>query len=201
MDPRLNESVRRARSGDPRAFRTLADILGPELIRFLTLLLNGDDHAAHDVAQEVFLCAWDGREQFESGEHLRRWSFRVARCRAVSWLRARRPPGRQVESLDIVGESGRRRGDVYAVDPSPGRDSAEHAVATALRRLPPRYAGAVHLYYVQGYSTQEAADLLGLKRSALKMRLLRARTYLRRQLHRHPALAPRSSDPVGDTTP
>ena len=201
MDPRLDESVRRARAGDPRAFRTLADILGPDLIRFLTILLNGDDHAAHDVAQEVFLCAWDARERFQSGEHFRRWSYRVARCRAVSWIRARRPPGRTVESLDQEGAEGQRRADVYTQDPVGDRDGAHHALHAALRRLPPLYAGPVHLFYVQGFGTHEAAALLGLTPSALKMRLHRARALLRRDMHHHALPSAPASNTVGDATP
>ena len=180
MDPRLDESVRRARTGDPRAFRTVADILGPDLIRFLTLYLGGDHHAAHDVAQEVFLSAWDSLEDIRDGRHLRRWCYRVARCKAVDWIRQRRPRGRRVESLDVLGHEDRRRGDLYSVDAlPPHQDGMRRALRAAMRQLPTNYAGAVHLYYLQGCSTQETADLLGLNCGAVKMRLLRARALLR----------------------
>lgn len=202
MDPSLNESVRRARSGDPRAFRTVARILGPDLIRFLTLFLGGDEHAAHDALQEVFLSAWDAREQFRSGSHMRRWCFQVARCKAVNWIRQTRPRGRRVESLDVVGEDGRCRADLCAATPpARGREGSHRALTAAMRRLPPRYAGPVHLYYVQGYSTRETAHLLGLNLPAVKMRLHRARAFLRHEIHGNGTPQAPATKPVGDAAP
>ena len=201
MDPSLDESVRRARSGDPRAFRTLADLLGPELIRFLTLHLGGDVHAAHDALQEVFLVAWDSRERFRDGAHFRRWCYQVARCKAVNWIRQRRPSGRRTESLDVRSPDGRRRSDLFVSDlPPPDAEPRHQALTRALRELPPRYAGAVHLYYLQGCSTREAANLLGVNVPALKMRLHRARAFLRDAMQPAPT-EETAPDPVGDETP
>lgn len=189
MDPRLEESIRRARSGDPRAFRRLADRLGPELIRFLTCYLNGDVHAAHDVAQDVLVQAWHALEGIEDTRHLRRWCFRVARCRAITWMRKRAPPGTIVESLDLVREN-----ETYPdlemparPEPLPPEAGLEGSLRRAIRRLPADYAAPLTLHYVQGCSTRETAELLGLKRTTVKMRLHRARAFLKREIQRDPS--------------
>lgn len=186
MDPRLEEAVRRARSGDPRAFRRLADHLGPEIIRFLTTFLHGDVHAAHDVAQDVLVQAWHSLDTIEEPAHLRRWCYRVARCRAITWLRRRAPPGHTLESLDLVRED-----DTYPdpeaaelLPPRPRETRMGGSLRRALQRLPAGYAAAVTLHYVQGCTTRETAELLGLNRPAVKMRLHRARAFLRRELQR-----------------
>jgi len=70
------------------------------------------------------------------------------------------------------------------------------ALRRALLRLPPNYAGPVHLHYVQGYSTRDAAELLGITRQTVKMRLYRARAYLRREIHRDQLLRGQPKEPV-----
>ncbi len=192
MDPRLEDAVRRARAGDPRAFRTLAEHLGPDLVRFVSFYLHGDVHAAHDVAQDTLVRAWDALAGIEDAAHLRRWCYKVARCKAVSWLRRRGPPGlARIEALEASGAPPAR--GLRDHDPPPDATEGEtlrELVRRAVGRLPPQYAGAVHLHYVQGCTTRETADLLGLTRGGVKMRLLRARAFLRREIHRHMAEPP-----------
>ena len=48
-----------------------------------------------------------------------------------------------------------------------------------LDKLPPELRAAVHLYYYEGYSTPEIAELVGKSESAVRMRLMRARRLLR----------------------
>jgi RNA polymerase sigma-70 factor (ECF subfamily) len=201
VDPRFEEAFRRARTGDPRAFRTIAETLGPELVRFLTTLLGGDVHAAHDAAQDTLARSWDLLDTIENARHLRRWCYRVGRCKAVSWIRRQAPPGRTLEPLDDVGLDVEqrpvtgRRGLHRTPATAPGPDDLTVALRRALVDLPPNYAGPVHLYYVQGYSTREAAELLGLTRQTVKMRLHRARAYLRRAIHREQAIRGRPREP------
>lgn len=198
MDPRYEEAVRSARAGDPRAFRTVAEHLGPELVRFLTYFLHGDVHAANDVAQDTLIRAWGQLDTIQDARHLRRWCYRVARCKAVSWLRRRVPPGRHMESIDFVRDDGGGAPELPGPPTPPPRecDDLVSALRRAITRLPMNYAGPVHLHYVQGCSTRETADLLGLKRTTVKMRLYRARAFLRREIHRDQQKRGRPLEPV-----
>lgn len=197
MDPRYEEAVRRARQGDPRAYRTIVETLGPGLVRFLTSFLRGDEHAAHDVAQDVLLEAWDNLGSMTDACHLRRWCYCVARCKAVTWIRQHTAPGRAMESIDVVRPDGRRPYEpaVPPASPRPLEDLTS-ILRDALARLPVNYAGPVHLHYVQGYSTDEIAELLGIRQSAVKMRLHRARKFLRREIHRGQLLNGQPRQPV-----
>ncbi len=189
MDPRLDEAVRRARFGDPRAFRTVAEHLGPDLVRYLTLFLGGDSHAANDVVQDTLVAAWDELPELHDVAHLRRWCYRVARCKAISWIRRRSPPGAAFNSLEAAKARGFDPEPTARDGPAPDLDGVDRAIQRAIRRLPPQYAGPVHLHYVQGCSTRETAELLGITRNTVKMRLHRARALLRR------VLAPRGAPP------
>lgn len=183
MDPRLETAVRRARLGDPRAFRELTEIIGPDLVRFLTFFLNGDGHAAHDVAQETILRAWDAMPTVRDGQHLRRWCYKVARYRAISRFRKRTPKDVGVGSVSVKYEDGRENPRPAPPSPEPPNPAGLRiAVQRAVRNLPATYVGPVHLHYVQGCSTRETAELLGITQSAVKMRLFRARRILRKDL-------------------
>jgi RNA polymerase sigma-70 factor (ECF subfamily) len=58
------------------------------------------------------------------------------------------------------------------------------AIEAALARLPIEYREAVVLRDVEGLSTQEAAEVLGIGERALKSRLHRGRRAVRRELDR-----------------
>jgi RNA polymerase sigma-70 factor (ECF subfamily) len=194
--PPLESLLERARAGDPRAFETLTGILRPELLRFLTHYLNGDEHAALDVLQETFLQAWRSVGTIRDADHLRRWLYTVARCRGVSWIRRRAPPGRRMvpyaESL-AEGEGPPRERAEHVSE----REEEREALRRAIDALPESYGGPVRLHYFHGCDTREAARLLGIPRSSLKMRLHRARAVLRRALQQR-RLSPRSRARVRD---
>ena len=48
--------------------------------------------------------------------------------------------------------------------------------------LPPKYRAAVHLYYYEGYSQEEIANILGITRTAVQTRMQRARAILEKEL-------------------
>ena len=52
----------------------------------------------------------------------------------------------------------------------------------ALAQLPPKYRAVIHLYYYEGYDTEETARILGRKPSTVRAQLTRARQALARLL-------------------
>ena len=49
-------------------------------------------------------------------------------------------------------------------------------------KLKPKYRQAIHLFYFEGYSTAEIADILRVSQSAVTTRLARARHQLKENL-------------------
>ena len=183
MDPRQHAAFLDARAGDPRAFRTLIEALAPDLVRFTTYLLQGDQDGAQDVVQDVLVAAWQQLARIHDVDHLRRWCYRVARYRAGTWRRRLGTRGRPPVQLSTLSAT-------VALSPPraelPGqpdlvreRASTFAALHVALRRLPVRYGAPVQLHYLQGYNLRETAHLLGTTHSSVKMRLVRARAHLR----------------------
>ena len=128
---------------------------------------------AEDVVQDVFLKLYTTRREFAGEEHPNHWLLRVTvnRCRtllACPW-RTRR--------ADAVPD---------APDPAQALDAGQRALYEAVRALPPGQRVALYLYYFEGYSTAEIAQLLHLRQTAVTTRLHRARTRLRALLEETP---------------
>lgn len=168
--------VERARDGDRVAFETLvrryADRLYAVVLRFL-----GDRGEAEDVTQEAFLRAWRGIEGFKGRSSFYTWLCRIglneAKRRAVR-------PGQ-------AGGGSRLDGD-GAVEVADWSEAPEGRVAAAelrtvldraVRELDPRYREPLILRDVEGLSTAEAAEAMGLGEAAFKSRLHRARLAVR----------------------
>ena len=123
---------------------------------------------AEDAAQETFLAYYRSGEDFESAEHLRAWLLRTAihkaqdMCRSF-WRRNR-------ESLDDYAET---------LSTAPGEDSE---VLQAVLTLPERCRVIIYLFYYEGYSVHEVAQVLKLKDSTVKAQLHRGRLLLRERL-------------------
>ena len=119
---------------------------------------------AEDVYQDVFLRLLDQEAERWDGERLKAWLLRSAmnRCADLHRFRLRRP----VLALeDIAGAA-------------PADDSAAE-LWDAVARLPEKLRTAVHLYYAEGYATEEIAALLGVPPATVRTRLRRARLKLK----------------------
>ena len=144
------------------------DRWGPAVYR-LACAVTGSRSDADDVFQEVFLRYHRAAPDFESQAHEKAWLLRVTANRCKS----------------LLGSPWRRRSvpleDVYAC---PGPE--ESAVAEALAALPPGDRTLLHLYYYEGYRTEEIAGLLGRKSATVRSQLTRARQKLARLLKEEP---------------
>lgn len=137
---------------------------GPMVYRLAYALVRSR-HDADDIFQEVFLRYHRAAPAFETEEHQKAWLLKVtANCakslRAAPWRRRTVP-------LE----------DVYAYT-----DPAESAVDTALSHLPSKYRAVVHLFYYEGYQTEEIARILGRTPSTVRAQLTRARQKLKELL-------------------
>ncbi len=120
---------------------------------------------AEDVYQDVFLRLLDQAAGAWDSEHLRAWLVRATlnRCADLHRFRLRRP----TMSLDEVPDLAR-----------PADDEAAE-LWEAVSRLPEKLRTVVHLYYAEGYRTEEIAATLGVPAATVRTRLRRARMKLK----------------------
>lgn len=129
------------------------------------LAILGDYHEAEDAVQDAFLRYLEKRPVFRDGEHAKAWLLTVCANGCKSRLRA----GKRHPVTEFL--------DTY---PAPDGDSRE--VAEAVLALPANQRSAVHLFYYEGYSTEEIARILGQRPGTVRSHLSRARETLRREL-------------------
>lgn len=133
----------------------------------LCYLRLGNREDAEDAAQNVFI-RWyrSAHTPFASLEHEKAYFLRAAynECRNVTasfWKRNR-------VYLDDVPETVTMVEDEGAVD-----------TGELLRGLPEKYREVLYLYYYEGYSTAEVAELLNRNESTVRTQLQKGRERLR----------------------
>lgn len=192
-DDRTREDLRLlrdARGGRWEAFAELVGRLEP-LVLAVAYRIVQQRQDAEDVAQQTFLSAMENLDGFREQSSVSTWIRRIATNHALALLRKRRV--RSALSLDR-GISD-QDGDGAAVphpefiahwrdNPSALAERAEvrQLLDQALADLEEKYRLVFVLRDVEEFSTREAAELLGISESNVKVRLLRARLQLRERL-------------------
>jgi RNA polymerase sigma-70 factor (ECF subfamily) len=180
--------VTRARAGDVAAFETLVKQYDRQVFRIAQhITQNRED--AQDVVQDAFLKAYQKLDQFQGNSKFYTWLVRIAVNEALMRLRKRRT-GRMVSlDEDIATEEGSVPRDLAEWRPNPEQQYNQAELADILRKtingLPPGFRVVFVLRDVEGLSTEETAESLGLSVPAVKSRLLRARLQLRERLSRY----------------
>ena len=119
---------------------------------------------AEDVCQSVFCRLAEGRTELEPGKE-KAWLLACAANACKNRFRFLK----RWKSLPLEAAA-----DV------PGGNGGE--VLEAVLSLPEKYRAPVHLYYYEGYSQGEIADILGLRLTAVQTRMQRARAMLKEVL-------------------
>ena len=166
-----------AQGGDRTAFDQLAERHSTRLRRVLFRITRNCD-AAYDAVQEALMRAWQNIGRFESRSQFSTWLTRIGINEAYRGLRGSAEP--PLELTDQVGE----RIPAWGARPDEVFESREflQAVDRVLGELPLDYRTAVTLRDVEGLSTAEAAEILGIGERALKSRVHRGRMALRAEL-------------------
>jgi RNA polymerase sigma-70 factor (ECF subfamily) len=175
-------------SGDPAAFRRLVE-LNSANIYGVALKLVGNEQEAEDVLQETFLSAFEAIGRFEGRAKLSTWLYRIAYN--ASMMRLRERSRMTTFSLDQPPEGADDDGDHVSrelVDWSTLPDDlfltseARQEMDRAIEELPESLRSTFVLRDIQGLSSAETAEVLGITVQAVKNRLHRARLHLRERL-------------------
>ena len=145
-----------------------------------------DPHEAEEVLQETFISAFKALPRFEGRSQLSTWLYRIGYNAALMRLRKRRLP---TESLDepVTTEEGdmlpRELVDWGSIpDELLLNQELRTVLDAALETLPESLRTVFVLRDIEGLSTAEAAEALGLTETNAKVRLHRARLALRERL-------------------
>ena len=183
--PRFSEqdavAVGAVRAGDPERYRELVERHHRRVYAVAWSRL-GDPTLAEEVTQEAFIRAYRRLWMLGDGERFAPWVSSIARRLAInSGLRHRRELSK------------RERWALEQALPEASSPQPEDADASCspetlgqwLAELEPAHRECLVLFYLEGKSGAEAAAALGIKESALRVRLHRARSVLRERIEEH----------------
>jgi RNA polymerase sigma-70 factor, ECF subfamily len=180
--------VRAVQAGDQRAMETLL-MRAQEVAYRFSLLVCGRPDDADDAMQEALLKTYRYAARIREPEAFRAWLYRTVRNACLIGRRKRANEPDHLVSLDAgVGDGEGHERQVDAVDP--GSDPEDQAINASLRSrlmrslsaVPRSYRVVVVLREIEGLSTREVAEVLGISEANVKTRLHRARLLLRELL-------------------
>ena len=190
----LAAHVPAAARGDREAFARLVDHTR-SLVCSIALSIVRDAELSRDIAQDVFLSAWRDLDKLRDPNSFLPWLRQLTRHRAYHVLRTERRRGRRItadetETLLAMAADPRPHADASMI-----ADEERRLLAMVLDELPDETREVVILYYREGESTAQVAQLLGLSEANVRQRLSRARTRLRANLLDRFGAAARRSAP------
>jgi RNA polymerase sigma-70 factor, ECF subfamily len=171
------EIVERVIGGDAAMFEVLMRRYNQRVYRAVRAVLRDDDQA-EDVMQQAYLNAYAHLGQFEKRAQFSTWLTRIAVNEALA-RRGKRTAGEEDESMmELVASS--------APDPEQQTLAAElrEVMQREVEALPDSFRSVFVLREVEGLSTAETSDTLGISEDLVKQRLHRARTQVRDNLYR-----------------
>ncbi|MCC7293386.1 MAG: sigma-70 family RNA polymerase sigma factor [Phycisphaerales bacterium] len=185
----MNDEIllQQAGRGDREAFAELVARYQEPVVAFIQRYLrNPDVQTAEDLAQSVFLAAWQGAGRFKPRARVKTWLYRMA-INACLNERRRLRVRRQVRLDD--GEDRGDRGGVhnmkhaYARRGSPDEvHEMQEAVRSALEALPESQRAVVVLRHYHDLPYREIAEVMEISVGAVESLLFRARQNLRARL-------------------
>ena len=176
-----SEIVRRVRGGDRALFEILMRRHNQRIYRAARAIVK-DESDVEDVMQQAYINAFTHLHQFEERSQFSTWLTRIA----VNEALARRHRTRVASSITERLDEG--RGDIVDTITSPDPTPEQQVYARELQRvleeavdgLPDTYRTVFMLRDIEGLSTSETGEGLGLGEEAVKTRLHRARAMIRR---------------------
>ncbi len=178
-------SLQALRAGDRAEFARLVEAYSGVIYRLAMKMLK-DPQDAEDILQETFLKAYRYLSGFDGRSSLSTWLYRIATNEALMLLRKRKVVTVPID--EPVDDSEPLEQPVQIVDwcclpenELMSREARER-MEEAMQALTPALRAVFVLRDIQGLSTLETADVLGLSEEAVKTRLSRARLRLRELL-------------------
>ncbi|HVP42192.1 MAG TPA: sigma-70 family RNA polymerase sigma factor [Terriglobales bacterium] len=180
--------VHAAKAGDISAFEQLVKRYDRNVFRIAQhITQNRED--AEDVVQDAFLKAYENLEQFQENSKFYTWLVRIAVNESLMKLRRRRTDKTVSLDQEIQTEEDTMPREVADWSPNPEQLYKQGELKEILTRtingLPTSFRTVFVLRDVEGLSTEETAEALGLSIPAVKSRLLRARLQLRERLSKY----------------
>ena len=194
MRPEIEQAVQLLQRGDDAALEQALALLQNTVFSF-SMRVCGQREDAEDTMQEVLLKSVPHLPKFDSPKALVVWLYKVAKNRCLmSRRRSKFAPNPDLsleelmpdrKELEQLGNDGSINPEAFAI-----RSEEAGRLRDAIQRLPPQYRIVLVLRDMEGLTDEEVAEITGLRSGTVRVRLHRARLFVRKELMK--GLKPRS---------
>ncbi len=175
------------RENSPGSIDRALELLQNTVYSF-SMKVCGHPEDAEDTMQDVLLKSIPHLAKFDNPRALKVWLYKVARNHCVSRRRGDKNSFTKNLSLDALMPDSREMRRLLSRTPSPEAAALSNETAEQLQQavlsLPPQYRIVLVLHDMEDLSTSEVAQILGIRDGTVRVRLHRARLFVRRYLSR-----------------
>jgi RNA polymerase sigma-70 factor (ECF subfamily) len=186
MRPEIEQAILLLRRGDDEALEQALALLQNTVFSF-SMKVCGQRQDAEDTMQEVLVRSVPHLPKFDSPKALAVWLYQVAKNRCLMSRRKSKfaPKGDiSLEELIPDRQELERLGGDGSVNPETVAIRSEEAgqLREAIHKLPPQYRIVLVLRDMEGLTDEEVAEVTGLRAGTVRVRLHRARLFVRKEL-------------------
>ncbi len=184
--PEIEQVVQLIQRGDPKSLEEALELLQKTVFSF-SMKVCGQRQDAEDTMQEVLLKSVPNLPKFDSPKALMVWLYKVAKNRCLMSRRKSRFAPKEDLSLEELMPD---RQELRKLSGSPGgtpetamlrRENAKR-LREAVQKLPSDYRLILVLHDMEELSDGDVAEITGLRPGTIRVRLHRARLFVRKEL-------------------
>lgn len=184
--PEIEQVVQLIQRKDPESLEEALELLQKTVFSF-SMKVCGQRQDAEDTMQEVLLKSIPNLPKFDSPKALMVWLYKVAKNRCLMSRRKSKFAPKQDLSLEELMPD---RRELQKLSGSPDgtpetsllrRENAKR-LREAVRKLPPEYRLILVLHDMEELSDGDVAEITGLRLGTIRVRLHRARLFVRKEL-------------------
>jgi RNA polymerase sigma-70 factor, ECF subfamily len=184
--PEIEKVVDLIQKKDPKSLEEALTLLQTTVFSF-SMRVCGQRQDAEDTMQEVLLKSIPNLPKFENPKALVTWLYKVAKNRCLMSRRKSKFAPKEALSLEELMPD---RLELQKLSGSPDgtpettflrRENAKR-LREAVRRLPPEYRLILVLRDMEELSDEDVAEITGLRLGTIRVRLHRARLFVRKEL-------------------
>ena len=195
MRSEVEQAVVLLQRGDDEALERALALLQNTVFSF-SMKVCGQRQDAEDTMQEVLVKSVPYLPKFDSPRALVVWLYKVAKNRCLmSRRKSKFAPKREISLEELMPDRQdlQRSDGARSVNPETVAIRSEEAgrLRKAIHKLPPQYRIVLVLRDMEGLTDEEVAEITGLRSGTVRVRLHRARLFVRKELMKVEKLRPR----------
>ena len=186
MRPEIEQAVQLIKRKDPKSSEEALALLQKTVFSF-SMKVCGQRQDAEDTMQEVLLKSVPNLPKFDNPKALMVWLYKVAKNRCLmSRRKSKFAPKEDLSLEELMPDRQELQKLSGNADGTPEtallrRESAKH-LREAVQRLPAEYRLILVLHDMEELSDSDVAEITGLRLGTIRVRLHRARLFVRKEL-------------------